>query len=471
MHWSVVYLISEWVIRLTMLFYVPQRRPPSAARTWLLFIFLMPWPGVILYALIGRVYVPKRRIEQQVQASRSIRAAQEQMGARECARPDLPPHFAPVGNLAARLGDFEPFSCNRIELLDGNEIPINRLVADIESAADHVHLLYYIFENDATGRRVADALSRATRRGVKCRVLMDAVGSKRGIKHLAPALRNAGVEVIVVLPVGIFRRKAARFDLRNHRKIAVVDGSIGYAGSQNIVDGHFVSGYPNEELVVRVTGPVVAQLQAVFLADYYFETDVELRAPTFFPELDPCGSTVAQVVPSGPGYQRNNGEELMVSAIYAAAKSVVLTTPYFVPDEPFLQALRSAARRGVSVHLVVSMHANQLITQLAQRSYYDELLNDGVAIHLYRPRFLHAKHLTVDDDIGFVGSSNIDIRSFALNSEIGLLICDPEVVRQLRAIQDRYLQNSHTLTLEEWRKRRPSARMAQSIARLADSLL
>ena len=181
MHWSLVYLISEWAIRLAMLVYVPQRRSAAASRTWLLLIFLLPWPGWGLYALFGRIYVPKRRIEQQQRASKRIRAVQEQMGERSFAHPSLPPACLAIVKYAAKLGDFEPFGGNHFELLDDYAGAIGRMIADIDAAEHHVHLLFYIYGNDETGRKVAEALAKAVKRGVKCRVLMDAVGSQTGV--------------------------------------------------------------------------------------------------------------------------------------------------------------------------------------------------------------------------------------------------------------------------------------------------
>jgi cardiolipin synthase len=470
-HWSVIYLISEWVIRLTMLAYVPRQRSAAAARAWLLLIFLLPWPGILFYALVGRIYLPKERLDRQQQASRKIRLVQEQMLSRCPPQPGLPPNMTPLATFAAKLGDFQPLDGNQVELLTDYAGSLHRLISDIDAARGHVHLLYYIYQDDETGRRVADALARAAGRGVKCRVLLDAVGSKRALRKLAAKMRGQGIEVTAVLPAGLFRRNAARFDLRNHRKIAVIDGRICYGGSQNISNGQFVAGFPNEELVVRVAGPVAWQMQAVFLADYYQETNAVLNDPELFPDPAPAGRAVVQAVPSGPGYGRENGQELMIALLYAARERVVLTTPYFVPDEPFQEAVRSAARRGVAVHLVVSSHANQTFTQFAQRSFYDELLADGVLIHLYQPRFLHAKYLTIDNDVALVGSGNIDIRSFALNAEISLMFFDAGVVAQLRSIQEGYFAQSALLSAEQWRNRPLATRTLQGVARLADSFL
>ena len=472
MHWSLAYLISEWIIRFVMLIYVPQRRSAAASRTWLLLIFLLPWPGLLLYALFGRIYLPKSRIEMQERASGRIREVQAQRKAEiDAGILALPPNLQTLVHLGRQLGDFEASAGNSVDLLTDYRGSIDRLIGDIEAARESVHLLFYIIEADETGWRVSEALAGAAKRGVRCRVLMDAVGSKHGLRKLAPRLRSAGVEVQAMLAAGFFRRNAARFDLRNHRKIAVIDSRIGYTGSQNLVNPEFVKGYPNEELQARLTGPIVAQLQAVFLADHFFETG---QAPVYkdhFPELPPTGQSRAQLIPSGPGYGHENGQEFIVALLYAARRRVVMTTPYFVPDEPVLQAVRSATLRGVEVHLVVSMHANQLLTQLAQRSFYEALFESGIEIHLYEPRFLHAKHLTVDEDIALLGSTTIDIRSFALNAEINLVVYDPAVVNAIREVQERYFANSKKLSAEIWKRRPLVEKVLENNARLADSLL
>ncbi len=471
MHWSVAYLISEWIIRFVMLIYVPQRRSAAASRTWLLLIFLLPWPGLLLYALFGRIYLPKRRLEMQERASCRIREVQAQRKAAAAGVPSLPPYLQPIAQLGEQLGDFEACSGNSVELLTDYMGSIGRLIADIDAARQSVHLLFYIWEADETGRRVGEAVVRAAERGVQCRVLMDAVGSKHGLRKLAPRLRSAGVEVHAMLPSGFFPRNTARFDLRNHRKIAVIDNCVGYTGSQNLVNPEFVRGCPNEELQARLTGPIAAQLQAVFLADHFFETGEPPDYKDHFPDLPPTGQSPAQLVPSGPGYGHENGQEFIVALLYASRRRVVITTPYFVPDEPVLQAIRSAALRGVEAHLIVSMHANQLLTQLAQRSFYEALLESGIEIHLYQPRFLHAKHITVDEDIALLGSTNIDIRSFALNAEINLVVYDPAVVGVLREAQERCFANSEKLSAETWKRRPLLEKVLQNSARLADSLL
>lgn len=472
LHWATVYLAAEWTLRLAMLFYVPQKRTPAAARAWLLLIFLQPVIGLALYLAVGRIRVSGERISRQERSTERIRAEIAALEAREpWARSGAPAGLEETARLAETLGDFPIFGGNSVEVMTGYDGSIDRLVADIDAARDHAHLLYYIFEADGVGRRVAGALERAVKRGVACRVIMDAMGSERGLKELAPGMRAAGIEVLAALEVGFWRKAASRADLRNHRKIAVIDGRVGYSGSQNIVGGVFIPGVPNEEMVVRVTGPVVAQLQVVFLSDRYTKTGVAMEEPGLFPELERTGATAAQVLPSGPEYRRQNQQELMVTWLYTARKRAVITTPYFVPDEIFVEAMTSAAHRGVEVHLVVSRHNNHRVTQLAEESFYEALLGAGVKIHRFRPRFLHAKSLTIDGAAAIIGSTNIDIRSFALNEEVSLLIYDPAVVSGLEAWHAGLFADSETPTVEEWAARAWGQRLMQNLARLVDSLL
>jgi cardiolipin synthase A/B len=471
--WGFLYVLSEWVIRLAMLVYVPQKRSADAARAWLVLIFLIPWLGLLLYALIGRIRYPRERLQDEARAVLRIRDVQAQMLSKGgFSRPQLTGEAGRTAALVERLGEFCPLAGNKVELLAEYQPALDRLVADIEAATHHVHLLFYIFAADATGRKVGAAVERAARRGVSCRVLMDAVGSSSGLRHLAPELRKAGVEVVALLPVNYFRRNSARLDLRNHRKIAVIDGSIGYVGSQNVVDPGFIKAYPNEELLARVEGPVVVQLQSVFLADRYQETENRLEIPAkFLPPQTPAGESAAQVLPSGPGYAYENQQSMLIDILHEARERVVMTTPYFVPDEPFLEAMETAALRGAEVHLVVPEHSNKLVTNWAQESHYARLLDVGIHIHLYAPHFLHAKHVTVDRFVAVVGSVNMDIRSFALDSEVSLLVYDEKVVMAFEAVQARYFAQSRELSKAEWSKRGQLRRVAQNTARLADSLL
>lgn len=472
--WGTLYVASEWVVRIGALFYVPQRRPPSAARAWLLLIFFLPWPGALLYLLIGRAYLPRRRLDIQRQIYELIRRIAPRAASFDAVvAPAVSAELLPALRLADRLSEFPVVGGNGFELLPDYDAAIARIMAEIDAAQRYVHMLFYIFEDDDTGQRVADALARAARRGVAVRVLMDAIGSRAGLKGLGPGLRAAGAEVIAVMPLRLWGPNAARFDLRNHRKIVVVDGACGYFGSQNIVSKGANRGMVNEEMLVRATGPIVRQLRAVFLGDRYLETgdlppeSDDLMAPR--PEETRTG--LAQVVPSGPGYNEGTAEAVMIALMYGARTRVVLTSPYVIPSEAFLAAMCSTARRGVQVDLIVDRESNKPLVQLAQQSYYDTMLKAGVNILRHSGSFLHAKHMSVDDDVALIGSSNLDIRSFALNAEVSVLIYDRAVVAALRAVQKGYLRTTDQVTRKErgaigvWR------RSLENLARLTDSLL
>ena len=343
----------------------------------------------------------------------------------------------------------------------------------IRSAQHSIDLQTFIFARDDAGYLILDELIRAAQRGVTVRVLMDAIGARDGLATLGPQLRAAGVEVVAVMPLRLWGHNAARFDLRNHRKIAVIDGAIAYFGSQNIVVSDANRGLTNEELAVRTTGPIVRHLDAVLLADRFLETDTlprEVDLGTPWPDAS-GGGGLAQVLPSGPGYSEGTAEAVMVALMYGASARIVLTAPYVVPSAAFLAAMCTAARRGVAVTLVVDKSSNKPIVQLAQASYYDEMLAAGVRVLQHTGSFLHAKHLSVDDDTVLIGSSNLDIRSFALNAEISVLIRDRSVAAKLAEIQVRDLANAEPVTIEARAALSRFRRALENLARLTDAVL
>jgi cardiolipin synthase len=285
------------------------------------------------------------------------------------------------------------------------------------------------------------------------------------------ALAGAGVSAHLVLPVRLLRRRSTRADLRNHRKIVVIDGQIGYIGSQNIVDADFNPRVTNQELVVRVSGPAVLGLQAVFVADWFLETDQVLKDPDLFPEPIRSGHVVAQVLPSGPDYPEAGVERVIEALIHGAHERVVITTPYFIPSEALLHALETAVLRGVEVHIILSKPVDQILVHLAQCSYYAELLDAGVKIHLYRDKLVHAKHLSIDKDVSLIGSSNMDMRSFTLNSEISLVVFDRELTGHLHTEQARYFAGSDHLLASQWTTRSLARKVTENIARLLTPLL
>lgn len=251
----------------------------------------------------------------------------------------------------------------------------------------------------------------------------------------------------------------------------MIDGLIGYIGSQNIVAADFRAGILNQELVARLMGPIVGQLQSVFISDWYLETGRHLVGSGLFPPSDDMGQVALQILPSGPDYPIAGSERLTVALIYAARKRVVITTPYFIPDEGLIEALQSAVLRGVDARLVVSSVQDQRLVGLAQRSFYAEMLRAGVRIFLYQGRLLHAKHVTVDDDMAMIGSSNVDIRSFTLNAEANLIIYSRHEIGRIRVLEKHYFAASHELHAAEWGRRVISHKVLENLARLVSPLL
>jgi cardiolipin synthase len=461
--------VLDWLIRLAALAWIPVRSPPAAARSWLLLVGFVPLLGLPLYLVLGHPWLARQRRERQALASQVIRERQDSLRALRWVPPGSEGEAsADIPRLVERLGDFMPTGGNAIELLDQYEQSLASLVADIDAAREEIHLLYYLMFDDQVGAQVCASLKRAAARGVRCRVLLDAVGAKPGLRAFARPLRDSGVEVHAMLAGGLAWRSLSRMDLRNHRKLAVIDRRVGYIGSQNLADAEFVPGRPNRELVARVQGSAVRQLAALFASDWLIETGERLVVNA---DYTSTGAAPAQLLPGGPAYPFQNARNVVVALIQHARHRVVLTTPYFVPDDVTLGALHLAALSGVDVQLVLSQSNNQNLTRWAQRSYYEELLEAGVRIALYRPHFLHAKHLSVDDDIALIGSINLDIRSFALNAEAGLLCYDRGVVERLRAIENEYLADAEILDLDSWRTRPRWRRSVEGIARLADSLI
>lgn len=465
MSFETAFYTLEWIIRLGALAVVPLRRTPAASRGWLLLIFFLPVPGLLLFLAIGRPRFPAWRVAR----FRTLRPFFDGVAGRlKAAAPSVPHEAQTIMALAQGLGRLPPVAGNQIEFIDDYDAVIRRLVADIDAARHHVRLLVYIFADDATGSQIIAALRRAVARGVICQVMIDPVGSYRWIRRTTRALRDAGVEVREALPFRILRGRTRR-DMRNHRKLFVIDGAIGFAGSQNIVARDFRPGVINRELVARATGPVVAEMEAVVRADWYLETETMPVDELLIPAT--TGAACAQLLPSGPEYRLEGFETLLVWQLHQARERVMIATPYFIPDEDVLGAMRTAIARGVTIDLIVSAVVDQPLVNLAQCSYYDDLLRAGVHIHLFRDELLHAKNVSIDDSLAIIGSSNVDLRSFQLNDEVSLLLYDRPSIAALTAIQQRYLDCADRLDADRWRARPAPRKLVENVARLVGPLL
>jgi cardiolipin synthase len=475
---SVAVDVIEWTIRLAMLAVIIARPlRPAAALAWLSIVMFLPWLGLIIYFLIGGRRLGVLRARRYAQ-DLTLRQASRYSGVHRAfvTKPRIDEHQRPLVDVAETFVGLPILGGNRVELLPSAARFIDGLIEDIETAQHHVHLMFFIFEDDDQGRRVADALMRAAKRGVACRVLADGAGSFFFFRDLGERLRRAGVQVVENLPVTSLRRLLARVDLRNHRKLAVIDGVTAYTGSHNIIRGDYGHrrGGTWQDLTARIVGPTVSQLQAVFFEDWHFETEESLPLDGLFPEPQLPSRVPIQVVPSGPtGVDSLTAvmRDVVIEALHTARRRVIMTTPYFVPDEALLTAMRLAAARGARVDLVMPVASDHVLPDLAARAYFEPLLGAGVRIHLNRAGLLHAKTMTVDDGFAMLGSANFDIRSFFLNFELNLLLYEEDATAQLRFCQMQYIAESDEVLSETWAERGTWQRLAQNFAMLLSPLL
>ncbi|MCY1159657.1 MAG: cls [Citricoccus sp.] len=481
---AVVFVAVDLAIRIAALIIIPRDRKPTAAMAWLLAIFLVPYLGILFFLLIGSPKLPRKRRAKQAEVDRMITA-----GVRDAhvvpavGRAQWPGWFEGVVTLNRALGAVPAVGGSRADLVGDYAGSLAGMTADIDSAISFVHVEFYIVSYDVSTKDFFRAMEEAVARGVVVRLLLDHIASIRapGHRETLAELDRIGVQWSFMLPVRPMKGQWQRPDLRNHRKLVVVDGRVGWMGSQNLVDRSYNlaknlrRGLQWQDLMTRTTGPVVSGLNAIFLSDWYCETDEVLDAEHVAASdvmVDDSPAALAcQVVPSGPGFEYENNLHLFLTLLYSARHRIIITSPYFVPDEAMMYAITSACQRGLDVHLFVSELGDQGPVFHAQRSYYGALLRAGVRIFRYpAPYILHAKHLSIDDDTAVIGSSNMDIRSFALDLEVSLLVRGAGFVEQMRIVEDGYREVSRELTLAEWEREPLRATVLDGLARLTSAL-
>ena len=479
---SAAVVITHIAICIAALGVIPGNRKPSTGMAWLILILAVPLLGFLAFLLLGSTRVEKRRHDKQRHVNDLVRQRTADIPS-GVATSGWPMAHVSAAVLNRHLGTLPVVAGNTVELHPDYDGYFAAMTAAVDEARHFVHVEFYISTWDSTTSDFFDALVRASERGVTVRVLFDHLGSRStaGYRQMLSRLDEAGIAWRPMLVIAPLRGKVRRPDLRNHRKILVVDNTTAFMGSQNLIETTYgkaknqKEGREYVELNLLVRGPVVAQLNLVFATDWYSETD-ELLTEELQPPADPyLDSTTAQVecqvLPSGPGFATENNLRLFTTLIYSAHTRLSITSPYFVPDESLLYAITTAAQRGVEVELFVSAEADQFMVGHAQCSYYEELLAAGVRIYLYPgPWILHSKHFSVDDDVAVIGSSNMDMRSFALNYEVVMMLVGGDLVARMKATEDTYRSMSRLLTADEWRVRSRSARFVDNVMRLTAAL-
>lgn len=459
------YLLTLLLIPVVLL---TKSRQPVSSVAWILVIVDLPLLGGLLFLIFGINRVERRAARKQ-QASRAISRSLP-----EWSQFQLIPGEAVdlrqerLMRLASSVSETQPTTGNLVEILDDTNRTLALIEQAIQSAEKTIHLEYYIWQPDRTGTRVRDMLVQRARDGVKVRFLYDGIGSLRLSNRFLQPMRDAGIHVASFLPGATFRQRWS-INLRNHRKIVIVDGQIGFTGGMNIGD-EYLGRNPQlgywRDTHLRLHGPTVLQLQQVFAEDWYYATGEELTQPELFPIPQESGNVIAQVIVGEPAGDERAFHALMFAAINEAREQVLLATSYFVPPESLVTALETAALRGVKARLLLPGKSDHMFTVFAARSYYETLLKAGVEVYEYQGGLLHSKTLTVDGNWSLVGSPNFDNRSLMLNFEVAVAAYDSKLAEQLQEHFERDLSRAKRLHLEAWSQRRVPQVLLENTCRL-----
>ena len=454
------------------------RRPVGVAFAWIFIVMTFPIFGIGLYVLIGERPVGRSLTKKIIRMNREYAQIAEDMRKDYAGdRQKLPIEARALSILAETKNGAPVVAGNKLELHTNSLEILQLFIDEINRAKDSLHMEFYIWALGGDADRVGEAVIAAAKRGIKCRVLLDSLGSKDWFKSQWPArFRNAGIQVTEALPIQIGRFQFRRADLRLHRKIFVVDGATVWTGSMNLVDprtfkqdsgvGEWV------DAMVRIEGPIAAQFDLTFSFDWSVDnpkiTHFDDRAPPITPYE---GAAIAQELASGPVYRDDILYQVMLSAIIDAREELTITTPYFGPDDGLLQALMASARRGVNVTLIVPKLNDSTLVAWSSKSYYEDLLDSGVKIAEFHGGLLHTKSLLIDGRIAIFGSVNFDQRSLRLNFEISLIVYNEEFCAQLKQLIESYLKQSDYLDSKAWAQRPRWHHYLENAAHLTSPLL
>lgn len=469
MFWTIVSAVQVAYLITMIVVIILEKRSPISTLAWILALIFLPYVGLVLYFFIGPHRVRRKRMRH----NRSAVEVRAQLAAEIDRHPQdvEAPHRVQLATLAVRSSGSLMSTAKHIDVLGGGKDTFDAIVEAIGKAKTHIHVLYYIFEGDETGTRIRDALVERAKAGVKVRFLTDGVGTSLSRKFRKP-MRQAGVEYARFNPIAL-GQFLPRVHLRNHRKVVIVDGRVGFLGGINVGDEYNEAVSKRDafrDTHVRIEGAAVRELQFMFLEDWHFSTSELIKDKGLFPPAEPNEEQAAIIVPSGPDQEWESIEHVYFTAITQADDFIQLTTPYFVPDDPVRVALLSAALRGVRVEIIVPRRSDSLIVTAAARSYFDELIRAGAHIYEY-PRMVHAKTCVIDGKIAIVGSANLDNRSFRLNFEVSALFYDDVALAKLSRIFEVDKHKCRHITKKMRAKVSLPMRFAEASARLLSPLL
>ncbi|KAA9001822.1 cardiolipin synthase [Affinibrenneria salicis] len=450
-------LIAGVTLRILM-----KRRTVPSAMAWLLVIYILPLVGIVAYLSFGELHLGKRRAERAKKMWPSTAAwLNELKGCQRIFATENSEVASALFQLCERRQGIGGVKGNQLQLLTNTDDTLKALIRDINLAQHNIEMVFYIWQAGGLVNQLTDALIAAARRGVHCRIMLDSAGSARFFRGAQPELmRKAGIEVVEALQVNLFRAFLRRMDLRQHRKMVLVDNRIAYTGSMNMVDPRYFkqdSGVGQWiDMMARIEGPAATTMGIIYCCDWEIETGKRLLPPppdvNLMPFEQERGHTI-QMIASGPGYPEEMIHQALLTAVYAAHEQLIMTTPYFVPSDDLLHAICTAAQRGVDVSIIVPRKNDSMLVDWASRAFFAELLDAGVKIYQFEGGLLHSKSVLVDGQLSLVGTVNLDMRSLWLNFEITLVIDDDGFGSDLACVQEDYIARSRLLDAEKWQNR------------------
>ena len=480
---SVVYVALSAILYFSLLLgtslrVIIKRKAIGVSLAWLFLIYAVPLFGIISYFIFGELRLGKKR---QQRSEKMVlifkRWLKEEVQDHRISEHLSSPSVSSMQRFIESYTGVPMLLGNDHHLLDSTEQILMELTEQIQAAQTRCYLMFYICQQGGLVEPLLEALMAAAERGVECKLLLDSVGSHDFFKGDKPQLlRAAGVQVVEALPVGTLRLLLQRQDLRMHRKLVCIDDSVAYTGSMNLVDPAYFKAAAQVgewiDIMVRCKGPIIQQMLGLFIWDWYLETNQKIPLPSADSKrFAIVGKQYAQLIPSGPGFGTASIHQVLLSAIYEAKYSLVLTSPYFVPDDSLLAAMQVAALRGVDVKIIMPAKNDSLMVKYASRAFFEELLTSGVKIYKFHGGLLHTKSIVIDEKIALVGTVNLDRRSFWLNFEMTMLIDNSEFAGELLTTQMHYLLESKQLILTEWNKRSYLKKLLESCAYLFSPLL
>ena len=454
----------------TILVIISENRNPVKTIAWCVVLAFMPVIGLLLYILFGMDNRHRRLIKED-DLSRLKGITEIIQG--EDISSDIPAQYKPLAGMLHKMNRAYPLSGNNVEIITDFQTMSDRLIADIGSARQHINMLFFKFEDDEVGRRIADALIKKAEEGVQVRLIYDDAGNLMVPRRFYKKLRKHGLQVrgFIKIFLPILSRD---YNSRNHRKVVVIDGKVGYMGGMNIAQ-RYAEGLKWgiwRDTQIRIMGPAVSELQTSFLTDWKFTKGDTPDLGLMYPYNAPCGNTLMQIVTGGPMDKWNAMMQAYMTAIVSARSYAYLQSPYFIPPEPIMKVLQNAALSGVDVRVMIPYRGDKgVLPPWASRSYIKEALNAGIKMYLYRKGYMHAKTMTIDDSLVTIGSTNIDFRGFEQDFEINAFMYDESMARQQRDIFLEDLKDAELIDPLEWDKRPLLDKAKESAARIFSQVL